>query len=85
MVQVGCKRGSFYALQAAEHKRRQKVTDAVKGRSKTPGFQKASGWLSSARPLWLVCSSSHASHISCINSCEGMGLPLSLGGENNTQ
>lgn len=32
------KKGSFYALQVAEKGRKQKVTDAVKGRSKTPGF-----------------------------------------------
>lgn len=50
------KRGSFYALQVAEHGRRQKVTDAVKGRSKTPEFQKISGWMSSARPLRHVFS-----------------------------
>lgn len=53
---MGWKRGSFYTLQAAEHKRRQKVTDAVKGRSKSARFQRISGWLSSARPLWLVFS-----------------------------
>lgn len=56
LVQMGWKRGSFYTLQAAEHKRRQKVTDAVKGRSKSARFQRISGWLSSARPLWLVFS-----------------------------
>lgn len=50
---MGWKRGSFYALQAAEHKRRQKVTDAVKERSRTPGFQRISGRLSSARPCGL--------------------------------
>lgn len=35
----------------AEHGKNQKVTDAIKGRSKTSGLQKISRWMSSARPL----------------------------------
>lgn len=50
------KKGSFYALQVAEHGRRQKITDAIKGRSKTPVFQKISGQMIFARPSWHVFS-----------------------------
>ena len=50
------KRGIFYALQVAERGRKQKVTNAVKVRSKAPEFQKISEWMSSARPLQHVFS-----------------------------
>lgn len=45
------KRGIFMPFKKG---RKQKVTNAVKGRSKTPAFHKISGWMSNARLLWHV-------------------------------
>lgn len=53
-----------------------KTRDAVKGKNRTPGLQKISGWISSAGP----CGMSLASHI----CCKRAGLPLMLTGENDT-